>query len=498
MLDDFDDPRLQALMTNLAGHDMVSILEAFHGVTDDSPTCFIAYTVKGIGLPFAGHKDNHAGLMNPEQMEEFRQSMAIPAGDEWDRFAGLELGPGLLQPFLDDVAFAQSYPRRYETPVIEVPPSLEFESRGLTSTQEGFGRVLNGIARGDSDLAERIVTASPDVTVSTNLGPWVNRRGIYFHEALADAFAEEKVVSAQKWSASPSGQHIELGIAEHNLFLLCAALGLAGPLFGARLLPVATLYDPFIRRGLDAMHYACYSDARFMLVVPPSGITLAPEGGAHQSSMTTLIGIGQPGLAAFEPAYVDALAVLMRWGFSYMQEDDGGSVYLRLTTRPVEQPQRVWDAGLEREVIAGGYWLKPPETGAELAIVYVGAVAPEATEAHAQLLEDVPGAGLLAVTSADRLHADWRETKRERAAGRRSAVSHIERLLAPMAPGAALITVIDAHPATLSWLGSVVGHRVYPLGVERFGQTGDIPELYKVHEIDSDAILDAAAQACLG
>ena len=167
-------------MTNLAGHDMVSILEAFHGVTDDSPTCFIAYTVKGIGLPFAGHKDNHAGLMNPEQMEEFRQSMAIPAGDEWDRFAGLELGPGLLQPFLDDVAFAQSYPRRYETPVIEVPPSLEFESRGLTSTQEGFGRVLNGIARGDSDLAERIVTASPDVTVSTNLGPWVNRRGIYF------------------------------------------------------------------------------------------------------------------------------------------------------------------------------------------------------------------------------------------------------------------------------------------------------------------------------
>ncbi len=485
-----DDAGLHAVMTNLAGHDMATVLEAFHAVEDDLPTCFIAYTIKGFGLPFAGHKDNHAGLMNEAQMASFQRAMAVPEGREWDRFAGIGLPEEALERFLAAVPFAAARPRQHAAAAVPVPEMLPVPPAARLSTQEGFGRILNDLAGGDSPLAGRIVTCSPDVTVSTNLGGWVNRRGVFDRRERADVFRDEKVVSAQRWQMSPQGQHIELGIAEHNLFLLLAALGLAAPLFGARLLPIGTLYDPFISRGLDALNYACYQDARFMVVATPSGITLAPEGGAHQSIGTPLIGLAQDGLAAFEPGFVDELAVLMRWGFAHLQAEAGGSVYLRLSTRPVEQPRRQIDV-LAADIIAGGYWLKPPAAGAELAICYAGAVAPEAIAAHEMLAEDIPGAGLLAITSADRLHADWLRSRRD------GAESHVARLLAPLAPDAALVTVIDGHPATLSWLGAVAQHRIHPLGVEHFGQSGDIPDLYRVYGIDADAILDAAARACL-
>ncbi len=492
-----DDDGLHALMTNLAGNDLEATLDAFRGVGDDRPTCFIGYTIKGFGLPFAGHKDNHAGLMNAGQMEDFRARMNVPPGAEWDRFAGLGVDPGRLAAFLDAVPFAQGGGRRHAAARIRVPDRLPADVRPRMSTQDGFGRILHGIARAGGPFADRIVTTSPDVTVSTGLGPWVNRRGLFSRSEQGDVFAEEDVVSAQKWEMSPRGQHIELGIAETSLFLQLSALGLADSMFGMRLLPVGTVYDPFIRRGLDAMHYACYQDARFMLVATPSGVTLAPEGGAHQSSETPLITLAQPGLAAFEPAYVDELAEIMRWGFEHMQAEDGGAVALRLSTRVVEQPDRALDAGARAAVAAGAYWLEPPAPGAELVVAYLGAVAPEAREAHRAIAEDVPGAGLLAVTSPDRLHRDWIRARRARRSGEADAVAHVERLLAPAGRQAALVTVCDAHSATLGWLGSVAGQEIHPLGVDEFGQSGDIPGLYAHHGIDAGAVLDAAARACL-
>ena len=310
-------------MTNLAGHDMGSVLDAFHGVTDDQPTCFIAYTIKGYGLPFAGHKDNHAGLMNPDQMALFQQQMAVTAGAEWEPFTGLDLPPEQLAEFLSRVPLAGGGERRHRPPPIAVPAELAVPRGTRLSTQEAFGRILGALAAEDSALAGHIVTTSPDVTVSTNLGGWVNRRGIFDRAERADIFREEKVVSAQRWAMAPHGQHIELGIAESNLFLTLAALGLAGPLFGSRLLPIGTLYDPFIKRGLDALNYALYQDARFILVATPLGITLAPEGGAHQSVIEPLIGLAQPGLISFEPAYADELAVLLRWSLAEIQRDEG-------------------------------------------------------------------------------------------------------------------------------------------------------------------------------
>src|SRR6201994_2553698 len=382
ILDDHDDAALQRLMTNLAGHDMESVLDAFHGVIDDRPTCFIAYTIKGYGLPFAGHKDNHAGLMNLDQMASFRREMAVAEGSEWDLFAGLDLPSEQLTEFLAAAP-------------LPVPPSLQAPRGARLSTQEAFGRILGDIAAGNTALADCIVTTSPDVTVSTNLGPWVNRRGIFDRTERVDVFREEQVVSAQRWAMSPKGQHIELGIAESNLFLQLAALGLAGPLFGTRLLPIGTLYDPFIKRGLDVLNYACYQDARFILVATPSGITLAPEGGAHQSIGTPLIGMAQDGLAAFEPAFVDELAVLMPWALEYIQksgddapaepnwlrDETGGSVYLRLSTRPIEQPGRPMTAELRRSIIDGAYWLRRPGPNCQVVVAYTGVVAPEAIQA---------------------------------------------------------------------------------------------------------------------
>jgi pyruvate dehydrogenase E1 component len=349
---------------------------------------------------------------------------------------------------------------------------------------------MNELGKSDDEMAQRIVTTSPDVTVSTNLGGWVNQREVFHRHEKADVFRQEHLPSTQRWTLSPRGRHIELGIAENNLFLLLTALGLSGELFGAPLLPIGTLYDPFISRGLDALNYGCSQGARFMVIGTPSGISLAPEGGAHQSFATPLIGIGQDGLSAFEPAFADELALLMAWGFEHMQADDGGAVYLRLSTRTLEQPQREMTPELAAQVVAGGYWLVPPAPGTELAVVYSGAVAPEAMAGHAKVCQDIPGAGLLAVTSADRLHAGWLAAVRGG-----GGPSHTERLLAPLAADAGLVTLIDGHPMALDWLGSVAGQRVVPLGVERFGQSGDIVDLYREYGIDSEAVVDAVAAA---
>ncbi len=505
IVDPLSDDELAALMTNLGGHDIEAIIEHFREVDamGDQPTCFIAYTIKGMGLPFAGHKDNHSGLMSREQMELFQQQMRIRPGHEWDRFEGLDLPAEAIEAFLREVPFATPLTpsgRAFTAPAIPVPSALPMPKLAgrRMSTQAGFGDILAEIGRGQGafrELAERIVTTSPDVTVSTNLGPWVNRRGIFDRHTRNDVFRDAKLASAQRWGMSPEGQHIELGIAEQNLFLLLGAAGLAGALTGARLLPIGTVYDPFVNRGLDALIYACYQDSRFMLVSTPSGLSLAPEGGQHQSVNTPLIGMAADRLASFEPAHVDELAILLRHGFEHMQKPDGSAVWLRLSTRQLDQEARELDAA---SVIAGGHWIVPPAEGARIAIGYQGPVAPEARAAFETLRAEEPGAGLLAITSPDRLHAGWSAAQRARRAGDRAATSHVERLLAPLATGAALVTVLDGHPAAHSWMGGVRGHRVVALGPDRFGQSGDIPALYKEYGMDEDAILDACAQALLG
>jgi pyruvate dehydrogenase E1 component len=493
-LKDQDDAALAGLFTDLGGHCMETLVDAFDSAGDDVPTLFIAWTIKGFGLPFAGHKDNHAGLMNPTQMAALRENLGICEGHEWEPLesVGDNARTG-VEALIDRSRIAREKRSRVfgqiSIPAIPAPVGEE------QSTQAAFGRILLDLSKAGGELADCIFTTSPDVTVSTNLGAWVNQRGLFRRRDIPDVFAQAKIASAQKWGASNRGQHIELGIAENNLFLMLAAAGLSGDLFGERLFPIGTLYDPFIARGLDALNYACYQDARFLLVATPSGITLGPEGGAHQSINPPLIALGQPGLRHYEPAFADELAAMMEEAFRLIDDPNGESTYLRLSTRSIRQIERQDDRWRE-DALRGGYWLREPGSGAEAAIVAMGAVMPEALAAWEELREDVPGLGLLAVTSPDLLHRGWTAAQAARWSGERKP-SHVEQLLSRLAPGAGLVTIADAAPAALSWLGGVLGQRVAPLGVERFGQTGNLADLYAAYRIDGEAITEGVAELLL-
>jgi pyruvate dehydrogenase E1 component len=496
LLDSFDDDGLAALMTNLGGHCIESLMDAFDSADDERPTLFIAYTVKGYGLPLAGHKDNHSGMMNPAQIDQLRTMMGIEAGEEWAPFAGLGGNMAAkLKNFIGSGVLAAK-PAEPVADYIPVPARLAVPSGDVQSTQAAFGHVLLDLAKSSEALADRIITTAPDVTQTTNLGGFVNQRGLFRRSDVADLFREAKIPSAQKWAAHAAAQHIELGIAENNFFLLLTSLGLAAPHFGTRLIPVGTVYDPFIARGLDALNYGCYSDARFLLVGTPSGLTLGPEGGAHQSINTPLIGMGQPGLAYFEPAYADEVALFMRWAFEHLQMPDGSSVYLRLSTRQVPQVERA-NTDWEADALKGGYWLRRPAAGAEAAIAFTGTIAPEVLAAYDQLLDDIPGLGVLNVTSPDVLHREWSASKAARWTDKNAQTCHVEDLLSALAPDAGIVTVIDGSPSALSWLGGVQGMRVSPLGTDRFGQTGDLPDLYAEYRLDSVAIIDAMAELFL-
>lgn len=504
------DAELAALMENLGGNCVETMAETFASIDHDRPTCFLAYTIKGWGTPIAGHKDNHGGLMTKAQMTEWQRHMNVPEGQEWEPFATVA-DVESLRAFLDRVPFFAKGARRYSDARLHAP-ALSVATDREISTQAAFGKILDDLAKGDSALAERIVTTSPDVTGTTSLGPWVNRRKLFARTAREDAFIEHRIPSTAKWEFTPQGQHIELGIAEMNLFLLLGAAGLSHSLFGKRMIPIGTVYDPFIHRGLDALNYACYQDARFLIVGTPSGVTLAPEGGAHQSIGTSLTGMAQDGLASFEPAFADELAVIMEWAFDYLQRDGegdpdertwlrdetGGSVYLRLTTKPLEQPGKRHDDAFRQGAIDGAYWLRPPGPNCEVVIAYQGAVADEAIAAAGIIAEARRDVGVLAVTSADRLNAGWTAAQRERAHGNGAARSHVEQLLAPLPRHCALVTVIDGHPATLGWLGAVAGHRTISHGVEHFGQTGTIGDLYRHFRIDREALIASVNGLTMG
>ena len=484
MIDKRSDDEFLELMANLGGHCVPTLCETFENIKDDKPTAFIAYTIKGWGTPLAGHKDNHAGLMTKAQMDSFKIKFGINDGDEWNRFSD-EKEYNKLDEYLKNLPFQKVGHRKYKSQKISVDENI-FIKETKISTQNAFGKILDQYANNDTEFSNRIVTTSPDVSVSTNLGPWINKKGLFNRNESSDTFRDRKIPSAQKWIFSTIGQHIELGIAEMNLFLLLGAAGLSHELFGERLFPIGTVYDPFISRGLDAMNYACYQDARFMIVGTPSGISLAPEGGAHQSIGTPLIGISQPGLLSYEPAFADELSAIMNYGFNYLQDENGGSIYLRLSTRSIDQPLRNLDKNLTNDILKGGYWLKKPGPNPEIIIVYQGVMANEVIKATGYLGERFKDVGVLSITSSDNLFNEWK--KKSISFNLETSKSHIEHLLEVVPRDTKIITVIDGHPMTLSWLGSVYGHKTLPLGVDRFGQTGNINDLFEEFAIDSQSI----------
>ncbi len=541
------DDELAALVTDLAGHDLRSLLGAFAACDAEKgrPSVVFAYTVKGWGLPIAGNPRNHSALLTTGQVDEMRAGLGLTADTEWDRFDPMTPAGQWAAARREHLARP---PRRsalnhgalnhgaadHGAQAVTVPDSTGLRTSRPLSTQEAFGRILVDLSR-DEAVAPYLVTVAPDVATSTNLAGYINRTKVFSPDARR-SWSEDAVL---KWAEGPDGHHIELGISEMNLFLLLGQLGLASDLSDQPLLPVGTVYDPFVLRGLDAFIYSVYSGARFVVAGTPSGVTLAPEGGAHQSTITPSVGLELPGVTFIEPAYATALDWLLcgalqgiatanaaalgptRDGTPVMED---GSYYFRLTTRGLDQQpfqaarDRLGDAVLRRQVLAGAYRLVdagPPANGAPVVhLAGSGAVLPEVLAAAAELGEEGIAANVVDITSADRLYRAWQRTLRQGV--RTATVPSIpgalrsafgDRAFGGQAFGdggsgdrgsrdrAPIVTVHDAASHTLSWLGSALGVPAVSLGVDSFGQSGAISDLYRAHDLDSGSIVNAALAA---
>jgi pyruvate dehydrogenase E1 component len=338
------------------------------------------------------------------------------------------------------------------------------------------------------------VTCSPDVASSTNLGGWINKTGVWSVGERHDWFADDRE-RLLRWSESSTGQHIELGIAEVNLVGLLGELGAAWSRWGRRLIPIATLYDPFVPRALEPWSYGIYAGGQSILVGTPSGVTLAPEGGAHQSITTPSIGVEQPGCVAWEPAFPNDLEWTFLHAMSRVGVTGGTSSYFRLSTRPLDPSLgRVPTdpALLERrrgQAVAGGYRITQHDPDEEqVTLVGMGAIMPETLAAAEVLARRGVMAGVVCVTSADLLFRSFQHR------GQRASAegSDILEALFPRAYPKPLVTVLDGHPHTLAFLAGARGDRIRCLGVTEFGQSSDVSDAYALHHIDTASVVDAA------
>ena len=502
LLDEVSDDELAPLVQNLGGHDLGELIDCYRqcDAVTDRPSIVWAYTVKGWGLPIAGDPLNHAALLSTGQIASLRAAAGLTPETEWDRFAPGTPEAAACARVGGEVNNVPVPPR----PLVPVPIEVGVAPVKVTSTQETFGRLLTGLAS-HAEVAARLVTTSPDVSVSTNLGGFINKLGVFAPADEPDFLGEGRLL---RWRQGPTGHHVELGISEMNLFLMLGQLGLGHELHGEMLLPIGTVYDPFVCRGLDALIYGAYSASRFVVVGTPSGISLAPEGGAHQSTITASIGVELPGVTFVEPAYATALDWLLCDGLRRLADPDGDSMYLRLSTRPIDQAPfeaaraRLGDEQLRTDVLAGGYRLVEGAgaDGPTVNLVASGAVVPEAVAAASLLAAEGVVAHVIDVTSMGRLYAGWRSPL---LAGARTGTaptgdSQLARLLPPADRGAPIVTVHDAASHALAWVGSVFGAPVVPVGVDAFGQSGSIPELYGVFDLLPEQLVNAALVAVSG
>jgi pyruvate dehydrogenase E1 component len=498
---------VKALLANLGGHDLSLILDAYAEAdrTHDRPVVIIAYTIKGWGLPIAGDPENHSKLLSQAQMDELQRQLDVPPGEEFGAFPAASAEDCAVELVRRRLGVRRAVAARPALAPSVIPGSLATTYEGRLSTQQVLGRLLTALG-GFPEVAARIVTTSPDVASSTNLGGWINRVGVYHPRPRTNYFKENQIAQLVNWEQGPRGQQIELGISENNFFLLLGALGLAGDLFGETLLPVGTIYDIFIARGLDALTYALYNQSKFIFAGTPSGVSLSREGGAHQSLITPSIGMELPHLVYCEPCFAKELEWMVLAGLrNLLDRQRGRSVYLRLSTVPVDQslfpaPGTPDDeAALVREVVCGGYRLldhrgspgyDPRENVAN--IFACGVMVPVALEASRRLAARGILANVVSMTSPDLLYRGWRQAvQMRRTHAHLRPTCHLERLIPEPERGCPIVTVIDGHSHTLSFVGGVFGTRTVALGVDTFGQTGSRQELYDHYGVSVSAVVNA-------
>lgn len=481
------EPR--ALIADLGGHDFAVLRRALHDADlADRPAVVFAYTIKGWGLPIAGDPLNHSALLTTEQMADLRRELGVPS-DDWAGLSDRSAGGRLIRKRRHLLQRETVSDTKHVPPV---PTDLKRDYSGSASTQRTLGEILMATARAAPEAAELLVTVCPDVATSTNLGGWINKVGVWSQEELADPF---EILGPRliQWRRSPRGQHIELGISETNLMMLLGQLGVARDPQGWRLMPIGTLYDPFISRALDALTYSVYQGAGFILIGTPSGVTLAPEGGAHQSVITPLIGLSAPQITYWEPCFAQELEWIFLHSLAALQMSDPvESAYLRLSTAPVDQSMlpRFTDREMHRRAVLSGAYCIIDRSGApgarpdnQVQIWACGIMVPEAIRASEELCLDGVYASVINCVSPDLTYRTWQSLARSRKGG---ALNEHNRFRVP------IVTVIDGHPSALSWLGSAFGVQTQSLGVTAFGQSGTPAELYTEYGIDRDSIADAA------
>ncbi|MFE3205862.1 pyruvate dehydrogenase [Embleya sp. NPDC059237] len=483
LLNSIPSDELAMALRDLGGHDIGLLLDTFAHVDRNRPTVIFAYTVKGRGLPTEGHPNNHSALLTDIQMAALAESVGANPADPWQRFQGGSSAATLCRErghALRRTAVTNPRPD-------VVPVALSREHRAPISTQAVLGRFLADLTREAPEVARRVVTCSPDVASSTNLGGWINKTGVWSVTDRPDWFADdpERVL---KWSEATEGRHIELGIAEVNLVSLLGELGSTWSRWGERLVPIATIYDPFIPRALEPWSYGIYAGGQSIIVGTPSGVTLAPEGGAHQSITTPSIGLEQPGCVAWEPAFAQDLEWCVLDAINHVGIPGGTSAYFRLSTRPVDQAlSRLPEDPLllerrRRHAVAGGYRLTGhPLADDQVTLVGVGAIMPEVVAAARFLSGLGVTAGVVCLTSPDLVFRS--------AQGRGSAIASV---LFPADSPAPLVTIMDGHPHTLAFLAGLRGDRTRNLGVTEFGQSSALQDAYRIHGIDTATIVDAA------
>lgn len=501
------DEQLQTLVANLGGHDLPKLIQVLNDADKmtDGPSVIFAYTVKGWGLPFAGDPLNHSQLLTNDQMDELRETFNIPEDSQWDLLPAGSASADLVSDIVSRLAEPDSTVRLDPA---NLPESLASRHPGKTSTQEAFGRTLLRLGE-IPEIGERIVTLSPDVATSTHLAGWINKAGVFAREHARDF--EDGAKRMLRWQPSPDGQHIELGISEMNLFMALSQFGVSGDLTGQPLIPIGTVYDPFVCRGLDALIYGLYIDARMIFAGTPAGVSLSPEGGAHQSTVTPSLGIELPNLLFYEPAFgLEVDWVMLEAVRQVIDVEHGSSSYLRLSTKPVDQKlmteplTRLGEGELRRQVLAGGYRLidrtvDTPELPASDAVTIAtgGIMVPEAVEAARALQEEGVAVNVINVTSANRLYNQLRRSRQAQlgsASGQRE-LGHLETLFPHSERRAPLVTVQDGASHSLAFLGSAWGTPVVPLGVDEFGQSGSRRDVYNKVGIDAQHIVNAGLLA---
>jgi pyruvate dehydrogenase E1 component len=490
LLSELDDGELAGALRDLAGHDLQDLSAAFRSAEQiqDRPTVIFAYTIKAWGLPTEGHPANHSALLSGAQWQQLAVGLGADAANPWAPFAE---GSPEARLCSEAALRLQREPLPEREPP-SVPADVGRVHSGSVSTQQAFGRFFMDLAHNAPEVAASVVSVSPDVASSTSLGGWINRAGVWSVGERIDWFADDGDTLV-RWRETEHGQHIELGIAEGNLVGLLGELGATWSRDGQPLLPIGTLYDPFVNRALEQWSFGIYAGGQSILVGTPAGVTLAPEGGAHQSIITPSVGLEQPRCVAWEPAWGQDLEWMLLHALARLGRADGTSAYLRLSTRPVEQSLAALpeDPGQRerrrRQVLAGGYRLREATGTPEVTLVGMGVVMPELLAAA----DELAGAGIavdvLCLTSPDLI---FRALQSRQGLG--EGETWILDELFPAARSSPIVSVLDGHPHTLSFLAAITPMRIASLGVQDFGQSGDVQDLYRHFGIDTETIVGAA------